>query len=475
MKAPNSLVVAIPSDVRTLDPSAVEDTISMLVCNQAFEGLVRFVEGSIQTEPALAESWTWSADFRTWTFRLRPGVKFSDGSPLTVGDVVSSFREGKETGGKCVERGLDHVVFTLEEPNSRFLDVLAQMPYSIRKKGPAGLLGTGPYRIVSRKIGREIILSRNENSRITPHIGEVTIRVVPFTTLLGKGLVDGEIDLTDSVTPAILPILRRAPNVKLHHQMGLNTGFLAMNTSRPQLADPRIRTAIAASINRAPMLDRFFPTGFGQAARSLLPPDIHLPKRPDFVPFDQQKAKELMVAAGYRPSTILRIRPTWAPRPYLPDPPAIAWEIARMLRAVGFSVAEEPTPNTTEYQALKSSGNFDMLVAGWIADDTVPFTFLADNLLSTRIGSTNIPRYSNATFDALLHRMRLAAGPTLDSLIDEAEMVVARDVPLAPLFHGAQIGAAGEQITGRILHPASAMRLASIARSGGATWKSATG
>lgn len=450
--------VAIPSDVRTLDPSQVEDTFSFLVTNQVFEGLTHFADGSMDVEPCLADSWSNTADFRTWTLRLRSGIRFSDGSPLSAADVVASFARSKDYGGKCAARDDATIEFRLDQPNSRFIEVLAQMPFAVSKPaGDGSFLGTGAYKIVSRRIGREVVLARSETSRHRATIENVTVRVIQFTTLLGKGLVEGEIDLSDSVTPAMLPVLRKAENVKIHYQMGLNTGFLAINTQKPHLSDHRIRTAIACAIDRTPMLQRFFPSGYGEPAKTLLPPHIFRGKATEFHPFDPAKAKQLLAAAGYT-GTLVRIRPTWAPRPYLPDPPAIASEIARMLKAVGFQVQEEGSPSTSEYQALKASGNFDLLVAGWIADDTLPFTFLSDNLLSSKVGATNIPRYSSASMDALLARMRQSAGSALDAAVEEAEAMVARDVPLVPLFHGPQIAAAASTVSGRILQPASAPR-----------------
>jgi len=469
MPAPSTITVAIPSDVRTLSPRGVEDTFSFLVCNQVFEGLTRFADGSIEIEPALAESWSFSNDYRTWTFRLRTGITFSDGSVMTAADVVSAFSQVKDFGGKCSAKDSTSVSFALKEPNSHFIDLLAQMPFAVMKEGEGFAIGTGPYRIESRRLGREITLVRNEkSSRNRPHIDKVIFKVIQFTTLLGKGLVDGEVDLSDSVTPAMLPILRKSDRVKIHYQMGLNTGFLAINTSRPHLSDPRIRMAIATAIDRSPMLQQFFPTGYGAPARTALPPAIFKGTARDFHPYNPDKARQLLAAAGYRGEPI-RIRPTWAPRPYLPDPPAIAAAISRMLQAVGISIVEESSPTTEEYSSLKANGTFDLIVAGWIADDTIPFTFLADNLLSSRIGRTNIPRYSNPAFDAILHRMRQSSGATMTAAVEEAEAMIARDVPLVPLFHGPQIAAAGAHIVGRILHPASALRLWSLAISRGGT------
>jgi ABC-type oligopeptide transport system substrate-binding subunit len=160
------------------------------------------------------------------------------------------------------------------------------------------------------------------------------------------------------------------------------------------------------------------------------------------------------------------VRPTWAPRPYLPDPPAISSEICRQLRSAGFNVTEQPSPSTEEYARLKSSGDFDVLVAGWIADDTIPTTFYMDNLSSAKVGSTNIPRYRSPSVDSLLGRMKVLTGPALMQACEEVEEIVLRDVPLVPLFHGPQMAAAAERVVGRILHPASALRVWNLSFSG---------
>lgn len=454
--------VAIPSDVRSLDPRAAEDTFSYLVCYQVFEGLTTFAEDSILIEPSLAESWTESSDFRTWKFLLKSGLVFSDGSPLGAAEVAESFANTPGYRGQAAAQGPLRVELTLPEPNPHFPEVVAQMQYAVRKSVGGGFIGSGAYKIVSRKLGIEIVLARNEkNDRVHPALEKVVFKVVPFTTLLARGLIDGEIDLTDSVAPAILPILRKAENVKIHCQMGLNTGFVALNTTRPPTDNPRIRTAIALAIDRAPMVQRLFPTGFGQAARTLLPPGMFKGAQREFHAFDPEAARKQLAAAGYRGQPI-RLRSTWAPRPYLPDPPAIAAEIARMLRAVGLVIDEQPNPSTAEYCAITESGDFDMILAGWIADDTLASTFFADLLLSTRAGLTNISRYSNPQADALVERMKQSRDPAPAALMEEAEAMIERDVPLVPLFHGPQISASGANVVGTVLHPASALRIWSL-------------
>jgi len=462
MPDPKTITIAIPTDAETLDPHEADDSVSFGILNQILEGLTRFSDHSIQVEPALAERWIHSDDFRIWTFHLRSGIQFSDGTPVTAAAVLESFSSVKAFGGKISVSDPKTIVFHLQEPNAQFDETLSQLSFSVVRVSGAARIGTGPYRLDSRRAGREIVLVRNEkNTRLGAKIDRIVFRVIPYMTLLSRALADGEVDLTDSVTPSMLSVLRNSPKIRLEYQMGLNTGFLCINTSKPPLSDKRLRTGIAHAIDRTPLIQRFFPTGYGEPARTLLPPQLQRGKIRDFHAYDPEAARRLVAESGYHGEP-LRLCPSWAPRPYMPDPPAIAHDIAKMLVAVGMNVKDESTPVAEEFFNRQGNGDFDLMLSGWIADDTIPHNFLADNLSSSRIGRTNVPRYREGSFDALLSRMRRSKGVDSEAAVTEAVDLIYRDVPLVPLFHGPQIAAAGPRVLGKILHPSSSLRVWSL-------------
>ncbi len=462
MSEPKTITIAIASDADTLDPHKAEDAVSLSIVNQYAEGFCHFADDSLRVEPGLAEKWSSSADFRTWTFHLRHGVVFSDGSPLTGTEVVASFADTRAFGGKANSPDAERVVFQLDEPNAQFPEMITQLYFSIVKTSGAGKIGTGPYRLESRKVGREIVFVRNERYwRTAPKIERIVFRVIPYTTLLSKALVDGGVDMTDAVTPSMLSVLRTAERVRLEYQMGLNTGFLGINTERPPLNNVRLRLAIDSGIDRALLIQRFFPTGYGEPAQGLEPKPFQLPGTPAGSVFDREKAKRLVVEAGYRGEP-LRLFPSWAPRPYMPDPPGIANEVARMLQAIGLNVKDEPSLTLEQFFERQKTGDYEMILSGWIADDTIPANFLADNLASHRIGRTNIARFRNATFDSAVAKMRRTSGAERDAAHREAVALIAREMPIVPLFHGPQIAAATSRVVGKLLHPSSNLRIWSL-------------
>ena len=172
------LRIGAPGVPSALDPGAALEGTSPLIARQVFDTLVAWREGSTEIEPALATRWNASRDGLVWSFTLREGVKFHDGSPLTAHEVAGSFErqlkpeaQGANRTWPALLRGAPGVIKEVRAPNSRTVEIVLAQPYaplltvlahpglSIAKPSTAAdgagrLIGTGPYRVVDASVGR---------------------------------------------------------------------------------------------------------------------------------------------------------------------------------------------------------------------------------------------------------------------------------------------------------------------------------
>ncbi len=304
--ADGTLVYLRGSDSVRLDPGDVTDGESSKVIEQVFDTLLRFKPGSIDVEPSLAVSWSHDDARTTWTFRLREGVRFHDGTPCDAAAVANAFERQRDPGhphhfadGEFaywkdrfgfvarVEVGADplEVVFRLAEPPPPFfLAMLASFNSSI--PSPKSLdefqtdarrrpVGTGPFRFVSWDSGVEIRLERNDTwwgGR--PALKTVRFLVSENATVRSRRLLSGEqADLIDNVDPQTLGELEASPDVVVVRAEGLNMGYLAMNTLRAPFDDVRVRRAVALAIDKHRIVRTAY-KGVARVATSPVPPSI---------------------------------------------------------------------------------------------------------------------------------------------------------------------------------------------------------
>lgn len=461
---PTRVVVGLTSPPRPLASAEIEDRVTLNILAQVAEGLVRFRDDGFDVEPALARRWESDPAARRWTFDLRDGIRFSDGAPLTAETVVESFERGRKFGGRIGAVSPNAVRFELDHPNRRFPEFLAQSYYLVsRVDGSAnGYLGTGPFRVETVTRGAtEVALGPNPSWR--GKRGAVTtlvFRHVPYVTLLPRALAEGSIDLTDEVAPSVQHLLRESIQVDLDRRPGLNCGFLAFNTQRDPWRDPAVRRAAAAVIDRQRLMERHFPANSGRPANTLLPAGLlgeagpSAPRGPSPLP-DAGPAPDLR----RRPHGPLRLLPLWASRPYLPDPAGVAAELAQQLRGAGFPVEAEPVPTVEAYFDRRRRGDYDLILAGWIADDPNPGSFLHDTLMRDGESPWNVARFDDPRIASLVRATGDATGTEAIRLALEVEGILAREVPLVPLFTGSLSLARRRGLTGAVLHPCFPLRL----------------
>ncbi|MHB8173737.1 MAG: ABC transporter substrate-binding protein [Nitrospirota bacterium] len=322
------LHLRLTDDPTTLDPAYIVDVPGGQVAAKIFDGLVSY-DDKARIIPGLASSWSVSPDGRTYTFNIRPGVKFSDGREVTSADFKYSFErvlspktnsprtwlfdrikgarqfmEGKSAevvGIKCPDSRT--LVIELREPFGPFLGLLA-MPgaYVVPKEEVAKYgehfsdhpVGTGPYTLLKWDHGSRIVLKANRNYfGGRPGVSGISYRVIPEELTAVAEFERGNLDALN--VPA--PEFRRYSqdprwNKRLLSQVGLNTYYLGMNCQKAPLNDVRVRRAISMAIDRKRILETVY-EGRGVLASGPVP-DFLLPANPS-------SAGEGLRAAHVRP------------------------------------------------------------------------------------------------------------------------------------------------------------------------------
>lgn len=404
------LRVAVAADITGVYPDVRDESFTFAVLSNAYEGLTRLGR-DLRPEPAVAERWE-NPDLRTWVFRLRPGLRFSDGRVLTAADVVASLRRAlRETATRhtlaaieSVEASPDGSVRivtrgpapTLLMPlSSAFIVPAADLA---RPSGPWPA-GTGPYAVEAWTRGRELVLRANPHWRGGPSpYGRLRLTVLPEAAERARALHAGEADVADAL--ALAELDRDLPaGQRLVSRPGLRVLFLAFRVDRPPFAEARLREAFDLALDREELIARAL-HGHGTPAGQVVPlavagynPQL-APTRPD-----RPRAKALLRAAGDPGEIVLRGQAQRLP---------VLQEVARQLAEVGVRVRVDARERESFFELLDAPDTRFFLF-GWSCDG-------AD--AGSALGSLfHTPTTAGLGFE----NSQGLSDPALDALVDEAD------------------------------------------------------
>ncbi|MFQ5855453.1 MAG: ABC transporter substrate-binding protein [Anaerolineae bacterium] len=494
---PQVLTFGLPADPVRLDPALSLDPTSALVSAQIYDTLVRFVPGTTRIEPALATDWSVSPDGLTWDFALRDGVTFHDGVPLTAETVVWNFQRWMDPdhpahqgefrywegmfGGFVGEQDLEDMsrslIASVEAPDARTFRLVLNKPFApllhnlamdafailspeaVLSGGAAayGLpdgprpIGTGPFRLDDWRKGEVVLAGNQEYWAGPPALSRLIFRTIPDDRARYTALENGEIDGMDSPTADDLAQAGRDRGIQIIMDPQPTTAFLNFNLDDEYLSKREVRQAIAHAINK-PALAReaFGPTW--QVATQMLPPSLWgYDETVEDYPFDPDRARELLAAAGLPEPFEVDLWYPDRPRPYLPDPRVAAEAIARDLGAVGIAVTLE-TEHWSAYLVDRSQGAFSMWLLGWTGYNGDPdsFFFYHFGLPTPREGN-----YVNEELRKLLRQGQILVDPEMrEELYRAAAAVIRDDVPRLFLAHPQEPMLLSPRVVGFIPNPA---------------------
>ena len=482
-----TIVFGKPKDAVTLDVADVTEAESTAVTHNIFDTLVRFKSENTEIEPDLAKEWTVSKDGKVFTFKLKTGIKFHDGTEFDAQSVKFNFDRQMDIKNPYRYKGKfgywpiffnkvknieapdkETVVFYLTEPDATFLTNLAlfnmgiESPTAIKTykedifKHP---VGTGAFQFVSWIRNEKIVLKANPDYYDgAPKIDKLIFKPIPDNSVRLLELEKGTVQGIDGINLDDIPRITGNKDLKFLTQPGMNLAYLALNMEKKPYDNKLVRLAIYHAINRKTLVDAFFAKGtLGEVAKNPIPPTIwgYNNNITDYE-YNPGLSKKLLKQAGYEKgfTTILWAMPM--PRPYMPQPQRIGEAIQSDLRAVGIN-AKIITHEWGTYIDKLSNGEHEMAIMGWIGDNGDP-----DNFLYTLLDVNNTikPNASNYSFykNKEVHELLLKAQRVIDikertKLYEKVQDIAHNDVAMVPLFHSMQVIAFRSNINGFYLHP----------------------
>jgi peptide/nickel transport system substrate-binding protein len=519
--ASNALVFGAASDPVIIDGPLVSDGESLRVVDQIFQGLVGLKAGSTQIQPLLATSWSPSKNGLTWTFNLRQGVKFQDGTPFNAAAVCFNFNRWFNFPGPlqnsavtyywntvfggfahpatgnpgpdkslykgCKTSGTSTVQLLLTRRSSSFLGALAltnfgiASPTALKKyKADAGTvdsngvfhpsgtfgtqhpIGTGPYMLKTWQVGNKLEIDAFPGYwGPKPKLQRIIFRPIADNAARLQALQSGEIQGYDLVAPQDIATVQSNSNLKILNRPAFNVGYVGINQMIPPMNNLKVRQALAYGLDRASVVSKFY-AGRGQVATEFLPPTLvgYAGKGVPLYPFDPNKAKTLLQQAGQTlPVPIDFWYPTSVSRPYMPDPQRNAEAFAASLEQSGFKVTFHSAPWRPDYLAQVQSGKAQIYLLGWTGDFGDPANF--DNV---HFGAFN-PQFG-------FHNTRLFTMlQTADSETNlakrtkdyqNAEIFIMKLLPMVPYVHSKPALAFQKNVDGYVPSPVSLESFATV-------------
>lgn len=491
---PATLVMGRGADSDNLDPARTTSGESAKVIDNLFDTLVEFKPGTTEILPGLAEDWDVSPDGLVWTFHLRRGVEFHDGTPVDAEAVKFNFERQIDPNHpyhtddmeyfeylsydwvlEKVEAVDAHTVrFTLTEPHAPFLTNLAVFasaiasPTAIMAKGEAfgrEPVGSGPFKFVSWVKDSEIVLEANKDHPwAAPRVDRLVFKVIPDNAVRLAELEAGSIHIMDGVDPNDLGRVQANANLVLYELPGLNINYMAFPVLHGPWQKQEVRQAANYAINRDELVKHLY-KGAAVAAKGPLPPSILDHPQLTGYEYNPEKARQLLAQAGYAGGFTTALFAYPNPRAYNPVGGArLAEAIQPYLEAVGIKVGEIRTMDWTSYLQETKKGTLEIpYFLGWMGDNGDPDNFLYPLLFSTNTRN----KYGNPDADALMLEGQREADPARRAEIyRQAQRILVEDAPWVFISHGVDLVAARKELKGFKQHPLQIFRFADVALEG---------
>jgi peptide/nickel transport system substrate-binding protein len=489
-KAAPTFVIAGASDPTYLDPALVSDGESFRVTEQIFESLVSLKPGTTLIRPGLATKW-FSKNGKDWTFQLRHGVKFQDGTPFNAAAVCANFNRQYNFRGPfqdstanyywqavfygykhndssslskslyrgCTARGKYRAVIHLTLKSSSFLSALVisafsiQSPTAMKKYGankgelrngtfyPTGTYafshptGTGPFKFKQWVVGQKVELVRNNAYwGRKPKIGRVIIQPISNNTARVQALQSGEVNGADLIQPQDVATIKKNKKLKLLNRPSFNVAYVTINQAHAPFNKLKVRQAIAYGLDRAGVVKSFY-AGRAQVAQEFMPPQLFgwTSKVPKYS-YNPNKAKQLLRSAGLSlPVNVDFWYPTNISRPYMPRPDLNFQAFSASLEKSGFHVIPHSAPWRPDYVKKVNDGTAgDLNLIGWTGDFGDP-----DNFVGTffKVYHPQFGFHNNAIFKILA---RASAETNLKkriALYQKANIMIMKFLPAVPYAH----------------------------------------
>ncbi len=450
-KPGGSITVAIEGEPASVDPAFDYDFVSGLATGSITEPLLKFCKNDQQLCPNLAESWKVSDDGKVYTLKIRQGVKFHDGSTMTVEDVVFSLDRirnpdlGSYVGWMLAKVATveapdaSTVVITLSEPDALFEYALAATAAHVVSKKfveasgdkygtpEVGSIGTGPFKFVEWKSGDHQTVARFDDywdkANGGPYLDKITIKILPEPTTRVAGLQTGEIDfIINNIPSDQYATVKAMNNVDLTFTDSYYGEWMTFNTKKAPFDNVKVRQALNYAFDKKAVRELFYGSDADPTKGTLVNPSLWTFEKDawqtawDKLPaydVDLVKAKQLLDESGVADQL------NGTEIAYYDSTPSIKGAAEAFIDSMGkLGITIKARKVTYQENVALQFGehnDYDILVASWGSDFPDPSGNLRPNFASENIvaGGANASAYQNAQVDELLAKQ--------NTLVDKAE------------------------------------------------------
>jgi peptide/nickel transport system substrate-binding protein len=514
-----TLVFAGAADPVVIDGALVSDGESIRVITQIFETLVGLKAGTTEVEPVLAESYEVSDDATRFTFNIRDGVKFHDGTDLDAAAVCFNFDRWYNFKGPLQSASASYywqaffggyknnesedlspslyksctmpdpmtAVITLTKPSASMLAALTQQAFSIaspealrqynadqgtldeetgfRPTGTFGTehpIGTGPFKFESWTREDRLVLSRNDDYwGEKAKLEQVIIRPIADNAARLQALQNDEIQGYDLVEPQDVPTIEGDDNLKVLERPAFNVAYVTINHAMKPMDNPLVRQAVAHGLDRESVVNNFY-GGRAVVAKEFMPPEVvGYAEDVKEYPYDPERAKQLLQQAGLTlPVKIDFWYPSDVSRPYMPDPKRNFEGFRASLEKSGFEVTPHTAPWDPEYLGRVDEGTAGHLnLIGWTGDFAD-----ADNFVGVFFQSFS-PQWGfrNQEIFNILDRAEAEADEAeRERLYQEANRMIMEFLPGVPYAHSEPALGFRADVQGYVPSPTTNEEFASV-------------
>ncbi|MFW5838039.1 MAG: ABC transporter substrate-binding protein, partial [Desulfovibrionaceae bacterium] len=438
------------------------------------------VDENLKLVPGLAESWSVSPDKTTWTFKIRNGVRFHDGTPLTAGAVKASLERLQDVGSllkaiplKSIDAADDRtLVLTTTEPFAPLAAYLAMgetAPLAASSFDASGEVvkpvGAGPFVFESWKAKDEVVTTRNDDYwGPKAKVSKVVYRCVPDAVTRLAMFRAGDLDIAQILPPEAIDSLKASGKFEIMSTPIGRCRMTSLNLAREPFSDPRVRKAVNLAVNRGDLV-KYVLEGVGEAATTLYPPMVYWAndKLAGF-PYDPAEARKLLDEAGWvdadgdgireKGGKALKIKlVTYPERAALPPTAEV---MQAQLREAGFDV-ELVVTQVDAANDMRNRGDFDMFLVGrgllFVPDPD--YNLMKDYYSANTVKSGwGAYHYKNAEVDRLLLQGRVEFEPAKRKAIyDQVQALLMQDSPMVYLNYYVNVDAVAKGVQGYRMHP----------------------
>ena len=486
-KSGGTLIVGMEAEISSFDPAVATGTSTSRPLSNMFDPLVNTLGNKSEIQAALAQSWRVAEDAMSITLKLRPGVKFHDGTDLTADAVVMSFERMLDKGNPYyygpytfppfffsaykASKAVDPLTvrFELNRPDVTFLAEMVWVtgaivsPTAVKNLARDFLnkpVGTGPFRFVSWEKNVKSTMERFDGYwRGAPRLDRIIWKPIIEEAQRFNQLASGEVDLITSLDPQFVPAVQANPNLQLIQAPSLHTWFVFFNLHETHFKDKRVRHAVNYAIDKEAIIKRIL-RGAGVLSHGWGWPHTWA-YEPNVVeyPYNPKKAKELLAAAGYPNGFDVDF--------YVPEsgsgmiaPKEIGTIMQANLKQIGVNV-RITTEEWISYIATYRKGldnihgkQFGMAQRSWLNPTDDPGTYANYVSSGPLTKNANLGYYENPEYDKLLaDALTTPDRAKRAEMYRKAQRIFAEDAPWIFMFHANYVIAARRNVNGIVLNP----------------------